>query len=121
MIIIDCQPIEYRDGYKNKYEKPIVCPECESGLAMWKYGYRKRKVRDFQGHTYWINLPRYRCPICGKMFLTLPTFLLPYKQYDKSTIAKVQNGKTAGCGASYLSIYLWTRAGFISPKLRGHI
>ena len=109
MFIIDCDPIVYADGVKVHYNKPLFCPICNTGLAMWKYGYRKRKIRDFQGKIYRINLPRYRCQECGKMYLTLPFFLLPFKQYDKITILNIQNGIKHGCGASYQSIYLWSR------------
>lgn len=109
MFIIDCEPIVYSDGVKVRYSKPLFCPVCKTGLAMWRYGYRKRKVRDFQGRIFWVMLPRYRCQKCGKIYLTLPNFLIPYKQYDRDTIRNIQNGIRHGCGASYQSIYLWSR------------
>ncbi len=76
---------------------------------MWRYGYRLRKVRDFYGNVFWIEVPKYRCPKCRKVYHTLPSFLIPYKHYDQDTINRIQNGNTDGCGASYLSTYLWSR------------
>ena len=109
MIIVNCPEIPYSNNYKLSYKKIILCPNCTEPIAMWRYGYRSRKVRDFQANTYWIKLQKYRCPKCGKVYLTLPTFLIPYKHYDRSTITRIQNGIRDGCGASYLSIYLWLR------------
>ena len=109
MILINCQQIDYKTCQKVYYSQPIPCPSCKDGLGMWRYGYRLRKVKDFYGETYWIKLPKYRCQKCGKIFLTLPSFLIPYKQYDLDTLTRIQNGITDGCGASYLSIYFWSR------------
>ena len=109
MIMVDCEPILYDDTVRIRYDRPLFCPNCKDGLAMWRYGYRKRKVRDFRGTVHWLELPCYRCSECGRMFLTLPSFLIPFKQYDRLTIQKVQNGYSNGCGASYLSMYLWRR------------
>lgn len=109
MIPIEVKAIIYSDGYKVRPSYPISCPNCKTGFAMWRYGFRHRKVRDFQGKPYRINLQRYYCPECHKIFVILPSFLIPFKQYDRETIAKVQNGLIQGCGASYQSIYLWTR------------
>ena len=99
----------YTDGLKIRPEGIMVCPECQDGMAMWRYGYRLRKIRDFRGETYWIGLQRYHCKKCNKTFVIFPSFLVPYKQYDRRTIQNVQNGVIHGCGASYLSIYLWKR------------
>ena len=109
MIIIECDVSDYKNSQAIHYNQIVPCPNCKTGLGMWHYGYRLRKVRDFQGNTYWLKLPKYRCPKCKKVFHTLPSFLLPYKHYDRSTISNVRNGITNGCGASYLSIYLWSR------------
>ena len=109
MLYIPFEQIVYADGYKVSPNSPMFCPECKDGLAMWRYGFRKRKIRDFQGKTYWIGLQRYCCPKCRKIYVVLPNFLVPYKQYDRMTIQSVQNGYIKGCGASYLSIYLWKR------------
>ena len=109
MIIIEHEVIAYADGYKITTAKPMFCPNCNSGLAMWKYGFRSRKVKDFQGRSYRINLQRYYCQICHSIFVILPSFLIPYKQYDRMTIASVQNGFIHGCGASYMSVYYWRR------------
>ena len=109
VIYIDCGSIDYAVVTRINYQKPVECPECKNGLAMWRYGYRKRKVIDFTGKVYQLELPKYRCPKCKKVFHTLPTFLIPYKQYDQDTISKIQNGIRDGCGASYLSIYLWSQ------------
>lgn len=107
MIIIEYKQIIYSNGYKVKPNQPMSCPNCKDGLAMWRYGFRLRKVKDFQGKSYQINLQRYYCPKCRKIFVILPFFLMPFKQYDRETISKVQNGLIQGCGASYQSIYLW--------------
>jgi len=109
MISIEFQQITYTNGYKVRPSHPVECPDCKDGLAMWRYGFRLRKVKDFQGKSYQINLQRYYCPKCRKIFVILPSFLIPFKQYDRETIAKVQNGLIQGCGASYQSIYLWIR------------
>lgn len=102
------QPI-YKNYLKIRPSQIMVCPNCMDGIAMWRYGYRLRKIKDFQGETYWIGLQRYHCKTCHKTFVIFPSFLVPYKQYDRSTIENVQNGLTEGCGASYLSIYLWKK------------
>ena len=109
MIIIPFEQIEYTDGYKVTPSNPVFCPNCKDGLAMWRYGFRHRKVRDFQGRSFRINLQRYYCPNCHRIYVILPSFLIPYKQYDRMTITSVQNGFIHGCGASYLSIYIWRR------------
>ena len=103
------RPNVYTNDLKVTVKTVMVCPDCKDGIAMWRYGYRKRKIRDFQGRSYWIGLQRYHCKTCHKTFIILPSFLIPYKQYDRTTIQNVQNGCTNGCGASYLSIYLWKR------------
>ena len=112
MILIDYDKIEYSNGYKVSPKYPMVCPNCKDGLAMWRYGFRSRKVRDFQGKIYQINLQRYYCQKCRKIYVVLPSFLIPYKQYDRNTILQIQNGFIQGCGASYLSIYLWKKQFF---------
>ena len=109
VIIVQSEEISYSDHLKLHYQQTILCPNCSEHIAMQKYGYRLRKVKDFQANTYWIELPKYRCPKCRKIYLTLPTFLIPYKHYDRSTIERIQNGIRDGCGASYLTIYLWSR------------
>lgn len=109
MIFVEFEAIAYKDGYKVRPKQTMVCPNCKDGLAMWRYGFRKRKVRDFRGGSYRIGLQRYRCKNCGKIFVILPSFLIPYKQYDRYTITSIQNGFVSGCGASYLSIYHWKR------------
>ena len=109
MIFVECEKIVYENGARIYIKKPVPCPNCNIGIGMWRYGYRKRRMRDYVANKYWIFLPRYKCQKCGKIYWTLPDFLLPYKQYDRSTIEKVQNGCWDGCGASYLSIYFWRR------------
>ena len=99
----------YTNGLKICPSHNMTCPDCKDGIAMWRYGYRLRKIRDFQGTVYWIGLQRYHCKNCNKTFVIFPSFLIPYKQYDRMTIQNIQNGFTNGCGASYLSIYLWKK------------
>ena len=109
MIIVNMDQPDYSDNLKLHYSQTIFCPNCSESIAMWRYGYRLRKVRDFNANTYWVKIPKYRCPKCKKVYHTIPSFLIPYKHYDRSTITKIQNGIYDGCGASYLSIYLWSR------------
>lgn len=109
MIQVKCDIPIYSNDLKIRPEGIMVCPECQDGMAMWRYGYRLRKIRDFQGKIYWIGLQRYHCKKCNKTFVIFPSFLIPYKQYDRKTIQNVQNGFTYGCGASYLSMYLWRK------------
>lgn len=111
MILIPYEKPVYANGLKICPKQIIFCPECQDGIAMWHYGYRLRKVKDFEGNSYWIGLQRYHCKKCNKTFVIFPSFLVPYKQYDRMTILNVQNGLIEGCGASYLSIYLWKKIG----------
>ena len=46
MIPIEVKAIIYSDGYKVRPSYPISCPNCKTGFAMWRYGFRHRKVRD---------------------------------------------------------------------------
>ena len=103
------KPIVYVNNQRISASGAVVCPNCADGFAMWRWGYRKRKVRDFRADSYSIYLQKYYCPRCGHVYWSLPDFLIPYKQYDRETIEKIQNGITNGCGASYLSIYYWNR------------
>ena len=109
MIPITIDISVYTDDLKISSDHIMSCPNCKDGMAMWRYGYRLRKIRDFQGKVYWIKLQRYHCKKCHKTFVIFPSFLIPYKQYDRRTIQNVQNGFTHGCGASYLSMYIWKR------------
>lgn len=109
MIQVNIDVPIYTNGLKICPSHIMTCPDCMDGIAMWRYGYRLRKIRDFQGKVYWIGLQRYHCKSCNKTFVIFPSFLIPYKQYDRMTIQNVQNGFTQGCGASYLSIYLWKK------------
>ena len=110
MIIIHTEkPTVYKNGLRITTNDIVVCPTCKDGIAMWRWGYRKRRVRDFQAGSYWIYIQNYYCPKCGHVYWILPDFLIPYRQYDRETIIKIQKGCKDGCGASYLSIYLWKR------------
>ena len=44
-------------------------------------GYIKRKTKEFTGKDIWIEVPQYKCSVCGHKHTVLPSFIAPYKQY----------------------------------------
>lgn len=70
--------------------KPPVCRKC--GQAMKYYDTVQRIVRTKNRKTEWVKVKRFRCTVCSELHRNLPTFLLPYKQYETEVIKGVLEG-----------------------------
>ena len=66
-----------------------ICPTC--GGKAKHYDYYKRLVRGEYGRRYKIDIERFRCRDCRKIFRILPDNLLPYKQYERAVIEMFVN------------------------------
>ena len=45
------------------------------------------------GNKCWLNVKRFRCKMCHKIYRKLPDFIFPYKHYDARIITAVLAGK----------------------------
>ena len=51
-----------------------------------------KKMRLKGGKTSWIEIERFRCPVCGQIHRELPDYIFPYKQYEAEVIRGVLEG-----------------------------
>lgn len=65
-----------------------ICQNCGSKLK--RYDKVSRIVRTKGGKTSWIEIERFRCPVCGQIHRELPDYVFPYKQYFKVGIAAAE-------------------------------
>lgn len=70
----------------------MKCPFCSNETKLIKYGTVRRKVRSSVNLIYWVKLRRYFCCECERVHRSLPSFLLPYKQYEKWIIEGITSG-----------------------------
>lgn len=68
----------------------VICSSCGSHLKY--YDKVPRIIRTKGGRARFIEIPRYRCDICGSIHRHLPDNLFPYKQYDAEIIEGVVDG-----------------------------
>lgn len=71
-------------------ENESICPVCGGKLK-----YRdsvKRIVRTKNRTTYRVILHRFQCCRCHSIHRELPSYILPYKQYEAEVIAGVLEG-----------------------------
>lgn len=64
-----------------------ICQNCGSKLK--RYDKVSRIVRTKGGKTSWIEIERFRCPVCGQIHRELPDYIFPYKQYEAEVIRGV--------------------------------
>ena len=100
--------LDTKEGiYTVKSNEALKCPDCGGTLS----GYDRRRrfaiSSDGQRHTYKIR--RLRCRCCGKLHLEFPDFLLPYKHYEATVIAEVQQGEGEYCPADDSTIRRWRK------------
>jgi transposase-like protein len=64
-------------------EAPQKCtyPDCTLPVKMKKHGYYKRFIISIV-YTGYIQIRRYKCPVCGRTLSFLPIFCIPYYQYS---------------------------------------
>jgi hypothetical protein len=67
-----------------------ICQNCGSKLK--RYDKVSRIVRTKGGKTSWIEIERFRCPVCGQIHRELPDYIFPYKQYEAEVIRDVLEG-----------------------------
>ena len=67
-----------------------ICQNCGSKLK--RYDKVSRIVRTKGGKTSWIEIERFRCPVCGQIHRELPDYVFPYKQYEAEVIRGVLEG-----------------------------
>lgn len=68
----------------------VVCPNCGGYLS--GYDHVKRIVRSKYGDRKFVNIPRYRCKRCKRLHRAIPSYILPYKQYETDIIQGVIEG-----------------------------
>lgn len=67
-----------------------ICKSCGSHLKY--YDKVPRIIRTKGRLTKRIDIPRYRCDVCGSIHRCLPENLFPYKQYEVEVIKGVIEG-----------------------------
>ena len=72
-----------------KWEKPAVCPGCNS-QRFWGHGYRLAHFIEFAAGV-WVK--RYRCDSCSKVFTTRPSGYLERYQSSTKEIVKALTDK----------------------------
>lgn len=65
----------------------MVCKEC--GGTEYYYDTVLRSARTKKGKRYFVKVRRYRCSNCHSIHRVLPSYLLPYKLYEKEIIQGV--------------------------------
>jgi len=68
----------------------ITCPKCGADLKY--YDTVRRTVRTKQRKVRRAYIRRLRCPVCGSIHRELPSFIFPFKQYEKEIILGVLDG-----------------------------
>lgn len=66
------------------------CPNCGGHLV--GYDHVKRIFRTKYGDRKFVNIPRYRCKRCKRLHRAIPSYILPYKQYETEIIQGVIEG-----------------------------
>lgn len=68
----------------------MVCKNC--GGTECYYDTVLRSAKTKKGHKYFVKVRRYRCSNCHSIHRVLPSYLLPYKLYEKEIIQGVISG-----------------------------
>lgn len=71
-------------------DKMTKCPKC--GGKLKHIGSVNRTVKGKFGKKYVVKLRRVLCTRCRMVHRELPSFLLPYKQYEKTIIEGFKKG-----------------------------
>lgn len=79
-----------------------ICQNCGSKLK--RYDKVSRIVRTKGGKTSWIEIERFRCPVCGQIHRELPDYIFPYKQYEAEVIRGVVEGFITSIGCVSLCL-----------------
>lgn len=77
-------------GFNMVSNDKSICQNCGSKLK--RYDKVSRIVRTKGGKTSWIEIERFRCPVCGQIHRELPDYIFPYKQYEAEVIRGVLEG-----------------------------
>lgn len=72
------------------YVDESKCPKCNGMLK--KYDRTKRIVRGKEHKTQWIYIQRVKCVKCSRIHRVLPSFIFPYRHYEKELIVGVVEG-----------------------------
>lgn len=67
-----------------------ICPDC--GGYLLYYDHVRRIVRAKYGDRKFVNISRYRCKRCKRLHRAIPSYILPYKQYETEIIRGVVAG-----------------------------
>ena len=70
--------------------KNFICPNC--GHTLHYYDQVRRIVRTKGRQTRYVNLRRFKCPVCKKIHREIPDYIYPYKQYEAEIINGVRDG-----------------------------
>lgn len=73
------------------YEGEITCPICGGELKL--YDHVMRCVKIEKGLKNYVYIRRMKCKTCGRIHRELPSYMLPYIQYNKNIVSGVLSGK----------------------------
>ena len=98
-----------------------ICQNCGSKLK--RYDKVSRIVRTKGGKTSWIEIERFRCPVCGQIHRELPDYIFPYKQYEAEVIRGVLEGfitcETYGNDHDSMEEFAGITTPFVKNKTKG--
>lgn len=81
------------------YEGELYCPNCHGELRLYDHVMRMIKIK--KGVRNYIYIRRMKCLKCGKIHRELPTYVLPYIQYDKDIVMGVLSGQITSDDLDY--------------------
>lgn len=68
----------------------MICDICH--VEMKPFDRVRRIVRTKGRRTHWVYVRRAKCPVCSQIRRVLPSYIMPYKQYEKAVIFGVVEG-----------------------------
>lgn len=76
-----------------------ACPRC--GHKAFYYDSVQRKVKTKHHRSYWIDISRHHCLACGHYYRILPSFLVPFKLYEREIIRGFVSGELDNSNLDY--------------------
>lgn len=67
-----------------------ICPQCGGCLSV--YDHVLRIIRTKGGDSSFVKICRYRCKYCKRLHRAMPSYILPYKQYETEVVRGVIEG-----------------------------
>jgi hypothetical protein len=67
--------------------RPALCPECEASETFWRHGFFERQAVEGELSVK-VRIQRFLCHACGLAVSCLFAFLVPYRQFTATIVAK---------------------------------